>query len=283
MIAAIALTCHGLEKGFTMPDFRVGFGESKLKELLVQCRCFIDRYGKTSHQLRLVIQVIYEYRLCHQRLNAKVPASVAAGIDELLAEFPDIYSDHIQIETNKTDYFAQCEKPFPEFAVSRHSVRDFSSEPVPLEKIKQAIALAQCAPSACNRQSSRVIIVKDKEKIAKVFEQHGGNRGFGHTVDTLLLIAGYLPGYHGSYERNWVYVDGGIFTMNLAYALHYHQIGAVILNWNMEKEKNRIIYDLLEIPPELTVFVMIAVGNVPDEFRVCSSPKKQLGSIIYER
>ena len=71
--------------------------------------------------------------------------------------------------------------------------------------------------------------------------------------------------------------------MNLAYALHYHQIGAVILNWNMEKEKNRIIYDLLEIPPELTVFVMIAVGNVPDEFRVCSSPKKQLGSIIYER
>ena len=121
-----------------MPDFRVGFGESKLKELLVQCRCFIDRYGKTSHQLRLVIQVIYEYRLCHQRLNAKVPESVAAGIDELLAEFPDIHSDHIQIETNKTEYFAQCEKPFPEFAVSRHSVRDFSSEPVPLEKIKQA-------------------------------------------------------------------------------------------------------------------------------------------------
>ena len=164
MIAAIALTCHGLEKGFTMPDFRVGFGESKLKELLSQCRKFIAKYGKTSHQLRLVIQVIYEYRLCHQRLNAKVPESVAADIDSLSAEFPDIHSDHVQIETNKTEYFSQVEKSFPEFARSRHSVRDFSPEPVSVEKIKKAIALAQCAPSACNRQSAVSSLLRIRKK-----------------------------------------------------------------------------------------------------------------------
>lgn len=282
LIALLALECHGLEKGFTMPDFRTGFGETRLQVIIPLCRDFIEKYGKQNDQLHLIIKVLYEYRLCHQELNAPVPDSIRKELDMLLAEFPDISSQTVQIDCTRADYFADSHAEFPHFARSRHSVRNFTDEPVSQEKIHSAIALAQCAPSACNRQPARIIVISDKEKIARIFSLHGGNRGFGHTVDKLLLVAGYLPGYHGIYERNWLYVDCGIFTMNLVYALHYYEIGTVILNWNMEKDKNNVFYDELQIPAELTVSCMIALGNVPASFKVCTSPKKQLNDIILE-
>lgn len=282
-IALINLVCHGLEKGFTMPDFRPGFGVEKMRELLVLCDQFVAEYGATNHQFQDVVKLIYEYRLCHQRINVPVPPEIAGKIDRFLEEFPDVTSSQIQIDCTGEHYFDDIGKEFPVFAGSRHSVRSFSEVPVPMENVKQAIEIAKGAPSACNRQATRVVIISDKEKIATVFAQHGGNRGFGHTVDKLLLLCSYLPGYHNGQERNWAYVDTGIFTMNLAYALHYRKIGAVILNWNMSQERNKIIYKALDIPEYLTVVVMIAIGNLPERFKVCSSPKKELREIILER
>ena len=282
-IAHLALLCHGIEKGFSMPDFRVGFGEKRIDELLNKSRIFMNKYGKQNEQFLQIVKVLYEYRLCHNLLNATVPESIKDKLNVFLSEFPEIQSDHVQLDETGIHYFDNVEKPFPLFAASRHSVRNFSDKPVAMEKIYKAIDIAKGAPSACNRQSSRVVIVKDKKLISKVLSQHGGNRGFGHTIDKVLLIGSYLPGYHGSYERNWCYVDAGIFTMNLAYALHYEHIGAVILNWSMEPDRNKIIYDALQIPDYLTIVVMIAIGNVPESFKVCESGKKSLSSLILER
>ena len=60
-----------------------------------------------------------------------------------------------------TQYFATT-ADFRAFAQSRHSVRWFSDATVDLGVIKQAISIAQTAPSACNRQATRVKIIKDK-------------------------------------------------------------------------------------------------------------------------
>jgi len=52
---------------------------------------------------------------------------------------------------------------FSELMRSRRTVRDFSTEPVPLVLIEQAIATAATAPSGANMQPWRFVVVQDAE------------------------------------------------------------------------------------------------------------------------
>ena len=91
---------------------------------------------------------------------------------------------------------------------------------------------------------------------------------YANTYDTKEAFSALLQpehhGYHAAHERNWLYVDTGILTMNMAYALQYYNIGAVILNWNMQEKHNYVFYDLLTTTEDLTISVMIAIRNLPD-------------------
>ena len=57
---------------------------------------------------------------------------------------------------------------FAEFMLDRHSVRTFAGERVDINRVKDAISLAQHTPSACNRQGWRVRIVESRNVIEAV-------------------------------------------------------------------------------------------------------------------
>lgn len=50
----------------------------------------------------------------------------------------------------------------------RKSVREFTSKPVPEAALKRILEAARLAPSACNRQEWRFIVVKDKKRRTKL-------------------------------------------------------------------------------------------------------------------
>lgn len=98
---------------------------------------------------------------------------------------------------------------FQDFAYARHSVRQFSERRLPVKRIKDAVKLSQTAPSACNRQSTRIIYISDREKCKKILEIQGGAKG--HTLTDLLLAARNLSLYRYLSEMDLPYLDGGIF------------------------------------------------------------------------
>ena len=286
LIGLITNNMHSIEKGFTMPDFRYGFGQTRLKEVLDQCIEYMEKYyDQLNDQNNTLIiaaaKTIYDYKTIHLDNHFELPADIVDKIDTFLHFFPGLTTNTRQIEITKDKFFKHCSDDFLSFSNSRRSSRIFTNQPVDIQTLKSAICLAQNAPSACNRQSTRVYLVESKSIIESVFKQQGGNRGFGHTVDKLIVVCGYLGNYHDT-ERNCVYVDGGIFTMNLVYSLHYYGIGACILNWSAKKKRDKTLRQILPIRDCEVVIDLIACGNVPEVFRLCRSEKKELDQILTE-
>ncbi len=54
-----------------------------------------------------------------------------------------------------------------ELSLIRESVRDYSSKPVEAEKLNEILESARLAPSACNRQPWKFLIMKSEEARAK--------------------------------------------------------------------------------------------------------------------
>ena len=279
MMGYLTMAIHGIEKGITMPDLRPGFGYERMCNLLEDGEKFIACYGIGNIQLTHLAKVVNEYDLLHKNIHFKIEDNLQQKINHFLSHFDMVFEPSIQLDCTREGYFAHQYDDFNAFSSSRHSARNFTLESVSMETMDKAVRLAQNAPSACNRQAPRVYIIQDKEKIKKVFALHGGNRGFGHTVDKLAIVCGYLPCY-GLNERDCVYVDCGIFTLNLAYSLHYYGVGNCILNWSVTNENDLALRKIVPIKDEETVCTLIACGNVPESFKVCTSGKKSLQQIV---
>lgn len=279
LMGYLTMAIHGIEKGITMPDFRLGFGHDRMSDLLDDSEGFIAHYGLGNIQLTHLAKVVYEYDLLHKNFHYKLDDYLQQKINHFLKHFDTDFGQGIQVDCTREQYFSHRNDDFFQFSNSRHSVRNFTEEPIPMELLDRAVLLAQNAPSGCNRQAARVYVISDKDKIKRVFSLHAGNRGFGHTVDKLVLVCGYLPCY-GLNERDCVYVDCGIFTMNLVYSLHYYNIGNCILNWSVTYDKDVALRKIIPVKDEETVCTLIACGNVPEVFKVCTSGKKNLKQIV---
>lgn len=57
---------------------------------------------------------------------------------------------------------------FFELAGSRFSVRKFDGRPVETDVIKQILRAGQAAPTACNRQPQRILVINSEEGLAKL-------------------------------------------------------------------------------------------------------------------
>ena len=280
LIGNLTMAAHAIEKGLTMGNFRPAFGREKLLILLNGGLVYIKKYGKNNVQIQHIAKVVIDYKICHEKINYQLDGELLEKINGFLSHFDCPSDSEIQINYTKESFFSKRNCDFFEFSNSRHSCRDYDSTPVPMETIDKAVRLAQNAPSACNRQPARIYVIESKDKMKKILNLHGGNRGFGEKIDKLIMICGYIPCYHTT-ERDCVYTDCGIFAMNLAYALHYYEVGACILNWSMTPEKDKAARNIIPVPDEEVICSLISCGNVPKKFKVCNSGKKDLNSIIH--
>lgn len=57
---------------------------------------------------------------------------------------------------------------FLELAKERYSVRKFSNKPVEQEKIDRLLEAARLAPTACNNQPQRILLIQSSEALAKL-------------------------------------------------------------------------------------------------------------------
>jgi len=278
-IGRIVQNYHVIEKGLTMPDMKHGFGEDRMMLLINDCLDYLRKYDSQNTQFLHAVGVVEEYKRIHSEINFQLKGVLHNRIDELLEKVK--YIPHVeQINATKEAYFEMHAAPFDRFSESRRSVRHFEGK-IEISQIHKAIKLAQNSPSACNRQPSRVHIIENRELIIKALGLQNGNRGFGHLADKLIVLTSDLSAYQVAEERNCVFVDGGIYAMNLLYALHFEKIAACSLNWCSSPDKDLEMRDIINIPDSEIIILLIACGNLPKKLKLAASKRNDYKKITY--
>lgn len=268
-LSGLMVISHVLEKGITMPGRKMGFGYDRVREIIRRCHHAISKYSEKHVEIQSTLKDLEQYQQIHDSAGFELPADIKEGISSLLTyKITDTVSC---FESTPQELF-KATKDFSEFAHSRHTVRWYSEEHVDKALLIKAVELAMTAPSACNRQSTRVYIIDTKEKIASALHLQNGNRGFGHLADKLLLITSDMK-YWSFKMRNSAFLDAGIFSMNLLYALHHYEIAACTLNAHLTIKKRKELQMLVGYSESEMPMVFIAIGKAPERFMVAGSQR----------
>lgn len=267
--STIILNYHIIEKGLTMNEMKLGFGQEKVLYLCDKCEIFISKYGNTDNQVNHAIEILEEYVNIHK--NYTLSNIIIERIEKLSKLKSINYTSKNSFDWDNSNIQSES---FPIFAKSRKSFRNFSDKNIPIELINKAIEIAQSAPSACNRQPSRIHVYSNKNDINTILAIQNGNRGFGHLSNKLIIVSCDLSGYKTHNERNACWVDGGIYIMNLLYALHYEGIGTCVLNWGVDKSKDLKMRDIAKIPNQESIIAIITCGFAKEGAKVACSLKK---------
>lgn len=277
LAAHISMDYHRLEKGMALPSPRYGFGRDVVQRLMRTIGRHEREYGP-SDVTSFGRSALAEYR----RFNdAKLAPELEAEIDRFLSP-PDTTSVHcggVDALTAET-LFPFDGEVAQRFLLSRRSVRQFDGRPVSEELLQRAVRIAQQAPSVCNRQSARVFASNDREKMTEMLRFQNGNRGFGDRLGAVIVIASDMRAFTSMGERNQCWVDGGIFAMSLALALHSLRVGACMLNWSVEPGRDRALRRCLGIDDNYAIITMMGAGHPPGQFVVAASPRRSTDSIL---
>lgn len=280
ILSLIIISSHSIEKGLAISDKRYGFGQKKIEELINLCNIYLDRYKDFPSRLTDTLGVIAEYNQIHIEQGYLLPEKLQTSINNLLSKTKDQWTLSCTHRITKEEYFQDVYKDFASFSSSRHSVRDFDGTPVSKPILDSALQLAQNAPSACNRQATHVYVVFDDTKRRLIVDLQNHGRGFADNANPLLVITTEIQSWCAGEELFGGYIDAGIYIMNLLYALHFHKIAALPLNWYASIDSHDRIHNILNIPESHEVVALIACGNPVDDFFLVTSQRRPISEII---
>lgn len=279
--AYVTLNYHALEKGMSLRQPRPSFGRRRATWLIRLLRSSNARHGWT-HASSVAWKVLQSYRDTHQ----------AGGQNEELDRFLDDTSPQTILRNehcggtrtlSREEVHADCLVDLDQFFYSRSSVRNFADEPVPVETIESAVRMALKTPSVCNRQPWRVRLLTSKRDINRALSLQRGNAGFGSLVNKLAVVSCDLRAFVTSGERNQAWVDGGMFSMSLVYALHSQGVGTCCLNWSVDPTRDARFRKQNRIPDNEAVVMLVAIGSLPQTFRVACSERLPLSDVLEVR
>ena len=270
----LTIAYHIVEKGLTMPETRLGFG----RDVVISLINTVLEYNRMSLpeqelEFKQSVSVLKEYKEFHDQHKFELDSELSTLLEKIESKFPSVEGMK-QIRVSREEYFQDIDKPFDQFCFSRYSVRNYSNQDVPDDVLLECIDIAQKSPSFCNRQPTRVHIVKSQEKRERILSLQNGNRGFGHLANTLLVITSIISTTKSIIERNENHLNGGLFTMTLLYGLHQKKIAACPLNWSVSNDKEDKMREVLSLDDNEIPILVISCGYLPEEISIASSPRK---------
>ena len=149
--------------------------------------------------------------------------------------------------------------------ISRQSDRKYSDRQVEKEKLGRIIEAGRMAPSACNAQPWKFIVVTESGLIAKVAEAASakliGMNGFVGQAKVIIVLVREQPNLSSKVgatikNKDYSLIDIGIATENICLQAKAEGIGSCIIGWFDEGE----IRKLLSIPKSKRVEVLITLG-----------------------
>lgn len=263
---------HVVEKALAMPDFRMRGGFDLVASLVADVNRWDHEFGNDegtgSLQVEAARRSLSAYRKRH--------ADLGDDLDGLLDDFHDDAptEDLVGGVAPTNSFEAGDRQSLLKILKGRTSARVFEPElSLTDDELSDLAEIAIKAPSVCNRQTGRVHFYFG-DKVQKLLEFQNGNRGFGHQVPGLIAVTSDMRYFLGHLERNQPYVDGGLFSMQLLLGLQGKGMGAVCLNWCVDRKTDHQFREIAEIPDHEVIIMLIGFGRVrhdalsPSSFRL---------------
>jgi nitroreductase len=272
---------HKLEKGLCMPGEKRFFGydpASATLELLADWRA--RGYSLQDPVYLGAVETVRAYRARFGQTPPEQGERLKQRLDDELARSPVPLPRFATPTRAGAAFSAPLAETFEALSKARRSVRSYTGVAVELHHIKNAIAIAQLSPSACNRQPSRVHIYQDRAMIDAMLALQNGNRGFGHTIGTLLVLTAEASTFFDASERHEPYVDGGLFAMSLILALQAAGVSSCCLNWGVDPDTDRRAHQTGAIPGSEKIIMFISIGYANADALVPRSPRRSLDSVL---
>ena len=270
----LIIRAHALEKGMSIGKVKEGFGKEKVKTLICDLQRFVELGGAKS-TVNEICGIISQYMIFN--------GFVGSGneVEHLFTTFCN--NNGIIIDNNNKlggidikellKSKETCGFDFAEFAYSRYSIRDYSDVPIEKEKVNQALKICEKTPSACNRQPWRVYVYYNKPQRDSIFKAQNGVIGFEDEMQCAILICCDARCYNTG-ESNLPYIDGGLYGMNLLYALHHVGLAAIPLSVSYHKRRMKEIKVAAGIKEYELPVLLIGVGTFKDSYKVAVSHRK---------
>ncbi|MBO6497731.1 MAG: nitroreductase family protein [Roseivirga sp.] len=268
---------HVVEKGLALPKPRPGFGEKKIKLLIRDTRIYEQQFG-TDFLTQNVVSVIKSYVDFHIRIGFKLNEEY----NKVLLDFYDDRSTELKgLSTGGVEVYKHLTSEISthQFLMSRKSVRNFKDTHVSHATILQAIDIAKYAPSVCNRQGWKAHMYDEPNQIASLLDLQTGNKGFSHLINTLIIITGDMN-FFTDFERNQLYVDGGLFAQNLMLALHSYGLVTCPLNTCRPFHIENKIKSIGHIDRSERLIMFLAVGEPRHDVMVPKSQRRSSESFL---
>jgi nitroreductase len=173
---------------------------------------------------------------------------------------------------------------FQELINLRQSVRKYSETPIEREKIEKIIEAVHIAPSACNSQPWKIIIVDNQElknEVAKAtFSKAINFNKFtieAPVIAVLVIEKAKLIAQIGGSIKDMEYskIDIGIAAAHFCLQAADLGLGTCMIGWFDEKK----IRQLLNIPEKRKIGLVITLGYPPEDYKLRKKIRKPLDEI----
>ena len=279
--AKLTIEYHCIEKALALQEPRTGFGKERVEQLIASIKEFVGKYGadETVQVSINVLQSYYEFNANRGVRDDSLREEIE-GLRLISQGSGTWCRDGGVTVLRRCEVEDFCRVDFDKFTKSRYSIRDFSAEPVAPDLIESAARMALKTPSVCNRQPWKVHAYFDRERKQRILACQSGNRGFGDVASVILVVTAPASAFFGVGERNEPYIDGGMFSMSLVYALHSLGLASCCLNLCATDQHAAELRRAAEIADDEILIMMIAVGNMPEHFAAAQSHRKPLDEVL---
>ena len=270
---------HMIEKGLVMQPRRPVFAEAYIEET-VDVLCRLDEVVDRSD---LDIEIVWAVSVLRTYFNAVSlddSAAASQAFTKFLARFEGAGAN-VSFDSRSAPFeFQSTERPtinpddFERLLSNRSSVRWFTSTRVPRAVLDRASMAAAEAPSACNRQPYRIILVDDQHLVSAVAAIPGGTKGYADNIPCLAVFVGDLSAFSEERDRHLIYIDTSLAAMSFILSLEVDGLASCCINWPDVASRDARLRAVLNIMPHEAAVMLVAVGYADPSGYVPSSKKK---------
>ncbi len=142
-----------------------------------------------------------------------------------------------------------------EAILSRRSIRSYTSQKVPDQRIKELLEAAMSAPSAGNQQPWHFVVIDDRSLLEEITRFHPHSGMLKKAQVAILVCLNLDLG-----DEGFLVQDGSAATENLLIAAHAKGLGAVWLGIYPLKERITGMIKLLDLPERILPLSLISIG-----------------------
>jgi nitroreductase len=153
--------------------------------------------------------------------------------------------------------------------ITRRSIREYTTHPVPEDLVKMLVEAGMCAPSAFNERSSEFIVINDRKILDEIFQLNTKALQI-KKASVAIMICGNTAKEKFPGKGYWQ-LDGSTAAQNILLAAHAVGLGAVWTALYPYEDRMAAVKKLLGLPDAVQPLCIIPIGY-PAEKEIPGEP-----------